>query len=326
MVTDAAVAEAAGVTPPAIVLYKQFDEGRVDYPAHGIKDASADGLAHFFTENSMPLLDEISGDNYPAYSASGLPLAYLFLDPAAEGNQVYLDAVKPVAKAHKGKMNFVWIDAVKYADHAKTLAVKSDDLPTFAIQNIADGAKYPISASTPSYAVVEAHVSSYLSGKLAPTLKSQDAPEQTESTITVVGTTFNEYLLDDSKDVFVEFYAPWCGHCKRLKPTWDELGDNFATVKDKVTIAKMDATENDLPVDAPFKIAGFPTLKFRPAGSKEWIDYEGDRSLESLTSFVEAHAANKFTLPPKEATSSQVTPAETPAAHDHDHDHAHEEL
>jgi len=51
--------------------------------------------------------------------------------------------------------------------------------------------------------------------------------------------------------------------------------------------AQMDATLNDIPPSAPFKVQGFPTLKFKPAGSLEFIDYNGDRSLESLIEFVE---------------------------------------
>lgn len=53
--------------------------------------------------------------------------------------------------------------------------------------------------------------------------------------------------------------------------------------------AQMDATENDIPPQAPFRVQGFPTLKFRPAGSAEFIDYNGDRSLESLIEFIEAN-------------------------------------
>lgn len=49
----------------------------------------------------------------------------------------------------------------------------------------------------------------------------------------------------------------------------------------------MDATENDIPPQAPFRVQGFPTLKFKPAGVNEFVDYNGDRSLESLIEFVE---------------------------------------
>jgi len=49
---------------------------------------------------------------------------------------------------------------------------------------------------------------------------------------------------------------------------------------------------NDLPASAPFRVNGFPTIKFKQAGTREFIDYEGDRSLESLIEFVETHAKN----------------------------------
>jgi len=61
--------------------------------------------------------------------------------------------------------------------------------------------------------------------------------------------------------------------------------------------AKMEATENDLPPSIPFHISGFPTIKFKPAGSPDFIEYDGDRTLESLIEFVEANAKNSLEPP-----------------------------
>jgi protein disulfide-isomerase A1 len=61
--------------------------------------------------------------------------------------------------------------------------------------------------------------------------------------------------------------------------------------------AKMEAQDNDLPPSISFRISGFPTLKFKRAGSRDFIDYEGDRSFESLISFIEEHAKNSLVLP-----------------------------
>jgi protein disulfide-isomerase A1 len=85
--------------------------------------------------------------------------------------------------------------------------------------------------------------------------------------------------------------------CKKLKPIYDTLGERFAHVKSKLTIAKFDATENDIPSSAGFKVQGFPTIKFKAAGSKEWVDYSGDRSLESFVEYIEANATNDLSTP-----------------------------
>ncbi len=61
----------------------------------------------------------------------------------------------------------------------------------------------------------------------------------------VVGTNFERVVLDKSKDVLVEFYAPWCGHCKQLAPVYEELGQTFSGV-DSVVIAKVDMTANEV--------------------------------------------------------------------------------
>lgn len=74
----------------------------------------------------------------------------------------------------------------------------------------------------------------------------------------------------------------------------------------------MDATENDLPASAPFTITGFPTLKFKPAGSRQFIDYEGDRTLEDLITFVEKWAKHpvKAVKPVAETEETGETPVE----------------
>jgi protein disulfide-isomerase A1 len=86
--------------------------------------------------------------------------------------------------------------------------------------------------------------------------------------------------------------------------------------------AKMEAQDNDLPPSAPFRVAGFPTIKFKPAGTRDFIEYEGDRSLESLIAFVEEHAKNSLSLPPQDQTQVPLSDGNSsgaaPAQEDHD--------
>ncbi|XP_022671125.1 thioredoxin domain-containing protein 5-like isoform X2 [Varroa destructor] len=87
------------------------------------------------------------------------------------------------------------------------------------------------------------------------------------------------------KPYFVKFYAPWCGHCQRLAPTWEQLADKFVD-KDKVIIAKVDCTEEP-EICTDHEIQGYPTLKFFKAGQKKNGEkYRGSRELEALSSWV----------------------------------------
>ncbi|OJA18975.1 hypothetical protein AZE42_00355 [Rhizopogon vesiculosus] len=293
--SDAKAIAAAGVTPPAIVVYRNFDDRVTEYP-YPVSAATARDIGDWVQQLSVPVLGEVNEGTYATYAGSGKPLAYLFVDPTDEKTDDHIAAFKPVAAKYNDKINFVWIDAVKFGDHAKALNLPEPKWPSFVIQNLDLQLKYPYDQSKPFEAeALSTMVAEYLDGKLVAKLKSQPIPEtQDESVFVLVGDQFDEVAFDDTKDIFIEFYATWCGHCKRLKPIWDSLGDHFADVKDQLVIAKLEAQENDLPPSAPFRISGFPTLKFKPAGSREYLDYNGDRELESLIAYVEEHAKNSL--------------------------------
>jgi len=61
----------------------------------------------------------------------------------------------------------------------------------------------------------------------------------------IVGKNFDDLVINNDKDVLVEFYAPWCGHCKQLAPIYDELAAKLA-VNPNLVIAKCDSTGNEV--------------------------------------------------------------------------------
>lgn len=105
------------------------------------------------------------------------------------------------------------------------------------------------------------------------------------SVLDLIPDNFDKIVLRSGKPALVEFFAPWCGHCKKLAPIWEELGQNFAFAEDKVSIGKVDADEHK-ELGRRFGVQGFPTLKWFDGKSDTPTDYNGDRNLDSLSAFI----------------------------------------
>lgn len=151
--------------------------------------------------------------------------------------------------------------------------------------------KYTFDGKTEGITVdsIKQFVQDFKAGSLSPFLKSQDIPaDNSEPVKVIVGKNFKQIVIDNDNDVLVEYYAPWCGHCKKLAPIWDQLASDLKDVQG-LTIAKMDATANE--VDG-VDVRGYPTLKFYPKGAKNSpIDYDGGRELENFKTWLKEKSA-----------------------------------
>jgi len=107
---------------------------------------------------------------------------------------------------------------------------------------------------------------------------------------------FDSIVSDTSKNILIEFYAPWCGHCKKLSPIYDEVAGIFSTDTD-VVIAKIDCDgEGNNPVCTRFDVTGFPTLKWFPKGrgsEKENEPYNSERTTNGIVDYVNERAGTK---------------------------------
>jgi len=95
-----------------------------------------------------------------------------------------------------------------------------------------------------------------------------------------------EELIGGEVPMVVEFYAPWCSHCRDLKPIYESLADSYDHVSEKVIIARIDADKYKHLVKSQ-SIKGYPTIKLYMPSSKEGIEYTDEKNLDDLISFID---------------------------------------
>ncbi|KAK8998226.1 hypothetical protein V6N11_083619 [Hibiscus sabdariffa] len=95
---------------------------------------------------------------------------------------------------------------------------------------------------------------------------------------------FDQVVLDETKDVLVEFYAPWCGHCKILAPTYEKVATAFKMEED-IVIANLDADKHK-DLAEKYGVTGYPTLKLFTKSNKAGEDYNGDRDLDDFVKLI----------------------------------------
>lgn len=123
------------------------------------------------------------------------------------------------------------------------------------------------------------------SSKEAVNIQEDDASSDTLPD-ELTAATFNEGVQNGI--TFVKFYAPWCGHCKRLSPTWDSLRAKFAG-RSGVHIVRVDCnSDENKQLCNDEEVEGFPTLFIYKNGQKI-SEYSGSRSLDDLYDFVIKH-------------------------------------
>ncbi|KAG5146035.1 hypothetical protein JHK84_031578 [Glycine max] len=248
----------ASVKRPALILLKKEEEKLNHFDGQFVKAEIAD----FVTSNKLPLVTTFTRESAPVIFESQIKKQLIFVHVESDNE----DVGKPVA------------DYFGIAGNGpKVLAFTGND----------DGRKFLLDG--------EAFGNDFLEDKLKPFLKSDPVPESNDGDVKiVVGNNFDEIVLDESKDVLLEIYAPWCGHCQALEPTYNKLAKHLRSIE-SIVIAKMDGTTNEHP---RAKSDGFPTLLFFPAGNKssDPIPVDVDRTVKDFYKFLRKHASIPFQL------------------------------
>lgn len=298
--TNDAVAATLGLKAgPTAMILRDFDSGNVQYEGD-LKDKEV--FAALVNKYKLPLVIPFNEKNAEKIFDSNIDKQVLVFG-SSDDLEDGLKIAGEVSAEFAGSAIFVSVntDEKETADVLEffglTAATPGMQVMGFTVVN-EQGVKYRFTEEF-SLDNLKKFTSALVADELEPDFKSEPIPEKNDMPVTVVvGKTFAQIVMDETKDVLLEVYAPWCGHCKELAPTYKKLGKRFASV-DSVVIAKMDGTANEHPLIAD-KVQGYPTVLFYPAGAdKEPINVEEDRTLSGLTKFIKQHATIEFELTKK---------------------------
>jgi protein disulfide-isomerase A1 len=248
--------------------------------------ADTDGtLKAFVSANAYPLVLELDPELFQAFLPSGSVIVAAF--PYADANS---DAVKKIVNtaAHASNIRTFLADSAQWGQAFSRMGASGEKFPT-AIAFVKDGEAVSQVAFDEEGEFTAETVTKFFADVAAGTAvswkKSEPIPESNDGPVTVVvAKTYDQIVHDATKDVLIEYYAPWCGHCKRLEPIYVEVGEHFAN-DNGIVIAKIDATANF--VDPKLGVRGFPTLKFVPAGENaDYVDYEEAREKDDIIAFI----------------------------------------
>ncbi|XP_051145451.1 protein disulfide isomerase-like 1-4 [Andrographis paniculata] len=299
---------------PSLVIVKKEAEKLSKFGGEFTKSA----IAEFVFENKLPLVTNFTRESAPFVFENPIKKQLILFATSNDSERVY-PVFQEAAKAFKGKLLCVLVD-LDNEDVGKQVAeyfgVSGEESSVIAYTGNDDARKFILSGEI-TIESIKSFGEKFLDDNLKPFYKSDPIPKNNDGDVKiVVGDNFDEIVLDESKDVLLEIYAPWCGHCQALEPIYNKLGKYLRGI-DSLVIAKMDGTTNEHP---RAKSDGFPTILFFPAGNKSFdpITFESDRTVVEFYKFLKKHASIPFKLQKPSASSEKEKP--TPSSDSTDSD------
>ncbi|KAI4463830.1 protein disulfide-isomerase a6 [Holotrichia oblita] len=202
------------------------------------------------------------------------------------------------ATALKGVVKVGAINADEHKDFGKRFDVRG--FPTIKIFGKNKKKPEEFSGSRNAQRIVDSALNAarnQIYGKLG--VKASQKGGSSSDVIELTDSNFDRLVLQSEDMWLVEFFAPWCGHCKNLAPQWAEAA---TSLKGKVKLGALDATINKMKA-AEYRIEGFPTIKYFGLGKKSAnsaVNYNGGRSASNIISWALERLSEN--LPPPEIT------------------------
>jgi len=223
----------------------------------------------------------VTSDDFDSVVGGDLPAFVEFYAPWCGHCKNLAPEYEIVASSMKSAgaaVRVVAVDADKHRDIASRFGVTGYPALKFFPAGAKEGESYSGGRTAPD-------IIDFINKKIGSNVRTKSAPS---AVVVLTPDNFDSIVKDPSKNVLVEFYAPWCGHCKRLAPEYDKVGKTFEG-EDSVVIAKCDSDAHR-ELGQQFGVQSFPTIKFFPKDNKAGEDYSGGRTVEDFVSFINTRA------------------------------------
>ncbi|XP_039840975.1 protein disulfide isomerase-like 1-4 isoform X1 [Panicum virgatum] len=292
---------------PCVVLLKKEEEKLTFFDG----EFKASVIADFVSANKLPLVTTLTQETSPSIFGNSIKKQILLFAVANKSSK-FLPIFKEAAKSFKRKLLFIFVerDNEEVGEPvANYFGITGQETTVLAYTGNEDARKFFFDGEV-SLDSIKDFAESFLEDKLTPFYKSEPVPESNDGDIKiVVGKNLDLIVLDESKDVLLEIYAPWCGHCQSLEPTYNKLAKHLRGI-DSLVIAKMDGTSNEHPRAKP---DGYPTILFYPAGKKSFepITFEGDRTIVEMYKFIKKYASIPFKLKRQQSSTARTGSTQT---------------
>ncbi|XP_029965748.1 protein disulfide-isomerase A6 [Salarias fasciatus] len=109
-------------------------------------------------------------------------------------------------------------------------------------------------------------------------LSAQALYSSSDDVVELTPSNFNKEVIQSDSVWLVEFYAPWCGHCRNLAPDWKKAA---TALKGVVKVGAVDADQHKS-LGGQYNVRGFPTIKIFGANKNKPEDYQGGRSTQAI--------------------------------------------
>ena len=283
---------------------KKMEEKKSKERADRLKELAeakeAEALKKFMYKKSVPLVGQKTWKSGERYDKQGVPVVTLFaaidLEKNAKGFDYFANRLRKVAADYVGKLSFNIGDKEDFSYQLEDYGLELPSKKDVGV-GAKDGNKYYTMEDKFNVDNVRKFAAALVAGSLEAKVKEEssydddadasgeaDESDYEESDVTVL-TDDNFEAEVEGKDAMLEFYAPWCGHCQSLKPTYKELGTRL--VDADVVVGAMDATAHTPP--AEYEVQGYPTLIFKTASGKT-TSYDGDRDVDSMVTYIKENA------------------------------------